>query len=283
MTKNLLKQVMIKSETKPQQATFDSFSVDGMVEKIQSGYLVGRGAKQDKKKTFAPSTLVYGFGECPRYWYLAFEGGLFEREDTPYGVANMTSGTLSHGRIQDAMLKSGIAKSFIDEKETEKQGKEIYTTEFKVINSDPPIFGYGDAIINWNDEDIIGEIKTMPNDAFEYFKTAKKPKKGHLMQLLIYMKVLKKSKGVLIYENKNNHELLTFPIEVNSHYIRWVDQTFDWMRRTRKAWEDKMLPKKNYRSNSKVCKECPLQKLCADAGAGVIQIESLEPLEYETL
>ena len=283
MTKNLLKEVMIKKEKKPEIVKHEVFDVEGMIEKIQSGYLVGREPKQEKKKTFAPSTLAYGQGECPRYWYLAFEGGMFEKNDTPYGVANMTSGTLSHDRIQDAMLKSGIAKSFLDEKETEKQGKEVYTTEFKVINNDPPIFGYGDAIILWNDEEIVGEIKTMPNDAFEYFKTVQKPKKGHVIQLLIYMKVLDKAKGVLIYENKNNHELLTFPIQVNSHYIRWVNQTFDWLRETRKAWVDKTLPKKNYRSNSKVCKVCPLQQACADAGDGTIKIKSLEPLEDETL
>jgi CRISPR/Cas system-associated exonuclease Cas4 (RecB family) len=284
MTKNLLKEVMIKKEKK-KKMTLDmpTFDVSGLVEKIQSGYLIGRESKYEKKKTFAPSTLAYGHGECARYWYLAFEGGMFEKTDTPYGVANMTSGTLSHDRIQDAMLKSGIAKPFLDEKETEKQGKEVYTTEFKVISSDPPIFGYGDAMITWNDEEVVGEIKTMPNDAFEYFKNANKPKKGHLIQLLIYMKVLKKKKGVLIYENKNNHELVLFPIEVNSHYIRWVDQTFDWMREVRKSWEDKQLPIKNYRSNSKICKSCPLQQACADAGTGVVKIKSLEPIEDEEL
>ena len=74
----------------------------------------------------------------------------------------------------------------------------------------------------------------------------------HLIQLLIYMKILKKAKGMLIYENKNNHELMIIPIEVNDHYIKWVDYTFEWLRQVRKAWEEKTLPKKNYRSNSKI-------------------------------
>lgn len=282
--KNLLQEVMIKSNKKKKpEFQGATFNIDGLIEKIQSGYLVGREGKYTKKKTFAPSTIAYSHGECPRYWYLAFEGGMFENSDTPYGVANMTSGTMSHDRIQKAMLDSGVAQKFIDEKETEKQGETVYTTEFKVINDDPPIFGYGDAIINWEGEEMVGEIKTMNNEVFEYFKNANKPKKGHLIQLLIYMKVLGKAKGMLIYENKNNHDLLVFPIEVNSHYIRWVDQTFDWLRRTSQAWKDKTIPKKNYRSNSKICKTCPLQQACADAEVGEIKIESLEPLEYEDL
>jgi CRISPR/Cas system-associated exonuclease Cas4 (RecB family) len=97
------------------------------------------------------------------------------------------------------------------------------------------------------------------------------------------MKILKKAKGVLIYENKNNHELLVLPVEVNDHYRRWVDQAFDWMREVRSAWVNRTLPTKNYRSNSKICKSCPIQKACAEAGAGEFKLKSLEPLEDEAL
>ena len=257
MAKNLLHKVMIKpSDTK------EIFDTKAMIEKIQSGYLTERGPKHQTKKTFSPSTIVYGHGECPRYWYLAFEGGIFEDNTDAYGAANMSSGTYGHERLQKAIKNSGI----------------LIDSEFKVINNDPPIFGYGDVLLDWNGEEIVGEIKTMMGEAFEYRKTHMKPKTSHLMQLLIYMKILKKAKGVLIYENKNNHELLLLPVEVNEHYIKWVDQAFDWMRTVRKAWEEKELPKKNYRSNAKICKSCPLSKVCAVSEVGSIKIESLEGL-----
>ncbi len=270
MTKNLLKQVMIKKEEPNKVA--EIIDTKALIEKIQSGYIVNRVSKHTQKKTFAPSTIAYGHGECPRYWYLAFDGQTFEDNADAYGAANMTSGTMSHDRIQDAMMASGIAVEYVNDK-----GEK--TTEFKIVNQDPPIFGYGDGMINWNEEEIVVEIKTMPNEGFEYRKTHNKPKTGHLIQLLIYMKILKKSKGVLIYENKNNHELLVLPVEVNDHYRRWVDQAFDWMRSVRKAWVDRTLPQKNYRSNSKICKSCPIQKACASAGAGDVKIKSLEPLD----
>lgn len=267
MTKNLLKHIMMKPEDK-----VEILDTEALINKINSGYIAKRENKHQIKKTFAPSTLVWNHGECARYWYLAFEGNIFENTDTPYSVANMTAGTKSHDRIQQALLDSEVAISYIDEKTGEP------TTEFKVINDDPPIFGYGDAMLNWENEEIVGEIKTMSSDAFEYHKLHGKPKLSNVMQLLIYMKILKKSKGVLIYENKNNHDLILFPIEVNDHYIKWIETTFDWMRRVRKSWKDKQIPQKNYRSNSKICKACPLKTACALAEPGTVKIEPMEKL-----
>jgi len=277
MTKSLLQQVMLK-ESEKKQAKIDQdniFDSDAMIEKINLGYTILRGPKHTQKKTFAPSTIVYGHGECPRYWYLAFNGATFEDNVDAYSAANMTAGTLSHDRIQAAMMNSGVAKTYINDK-NEK------TTEFKVIHNDPPIFGYGDAMLDWEGEEIIGEIKTMMSEAYEYRKKTNKPKTGHLVQLLIYMKILGKSKGALIYENKNNHDLMIIPVEVNDGYIKWINYAFDWMREVRKAWEDQTLPTKNYRNNSKVCKSCPVKATCTEAGTGVIKIASLEELS-ETL
>lgn len=274
MTKSLLQSIMIKSNSSPKPA----FDVSGIAEKINNGYLANQDPKFMTKKTFAPSTLTYsdGNGVCPRYWYLAFEGAIFESYSTPYDIANMSSGTLSHSRIEKALLSSGIAKVY--KKENPKTKELEDTTEFKVISSSPPIFGYGDCMIVWNDEEIVGEIKTQNNEAFEYRKRVGKPKQDHVAQTLIYMKILKRSKGIIIYENKNNHELLLFPIEVNNHYRDWIDNTFEWMESISNAWKNKQLPIKNYRSNAKICKKCPVKKTCDEAGDGIIKIESLKEL-----
>lgn len=240
---------------------------EALIEKIRSGYTINRVDKFTKKNSFAPSTIAFSHGECPRYWYLAFEGGVFEDNADAYGGANMTAGTKSHERIQEAM---GNVPDF------------LVDSEFKITNNDPPIFGFGDVILNWGGEELLGEIKTMPSEGFEYRKAAGKAKTGHLIQLLIYMKILKKARAVLIYENKNNHDLLIIPVEINDYYKKWVNAAFDWMKDVRQAWETKTLPTKNYRSNSKICKTCPLTKVCADAGVGEIKIKSLEPLD-ETL
>lgn len=260
MSKNLLKQIMIKSEDGHKKSFLNT---QELVEKIQYGYIAKRGPKHTQKKTFAPSTIAFGHGECPRYWYLAFEGTTFEDNADAYGGANMTAGTKSHERIQQAMGDAGI----------------LIDSEFKVTWSDPPIFGFGDVILDWGGEELLGEIKTMPMEGFEYRKAAGKPKLGHLVQLLIYMRILNKTRAVLIYENKNNHDLLILPVEINDYYVRWVNQTFEWMRTVRKAWEEKKLPEKNYRSNSRICKSCPLRATCDVAGKGELKINSLEPID----
>lgn len=265
MAKSLLKDVLAK----PIQRKVESFlDTDELIAKINSGYTVKRVARETKKNSFAPSTIAFSHGECARYWYLAFDGGTFEDNADAYGAANMTAGTKSHERIQEAM--GNVPDGF------------LVDSEFKITNNDPPIFGFGDVMLNWEGEELLGEIKTMPSEGFEYRKNTGKPKAGHLIQLLIYMKILKKAKAVLIYENKNNHELLILPVEVNDYYKGWVNQAFDWMREVRKAWEDRTLPEKNYRSNSKICKTCPISKMCAEAGAGDIKLRSLEPID-ETL
>jgi CRISPR/Cas system-associated exonuclease Cas4 (RecB family) len=259
MIKNLLQQV-VSSEDRPSSVHQE---MEELVEKINYGYIAKRGPKHQQKKTFAPSTIAYGHGECARYWYLAFEGGTFEDHADPFAGANMTNGTKSHERIQEAMKDAGI----------------VIDNEFKITYEDPPIFGFGDVLIDWKGEELLVEIKTAMAEGFEYRKKTRKAKLGHLIQVLIYMKILKKAKAVIIYENKNNHELLAIPVTVNEYYIKWVDQTFEWMRTVRKAWEDKTLPKKNYRSNSKICKTCPLAKVCAEAGEGDVKINSLEPID----
>jgi hypothetical protein len=85
----------------------------------------------------------------------------------------------------------------------------------------------------------------------------------------------------MIYENKNNHELVTLPVVVNDHYRNWVDQAFDWMRMVHKNWQDRQLPEVPYRSNSKICKVCPIKKACDEAEKGTIKIKPLVLLEDE--
>jgi CRISPR/Cas system-associated exonuclease Cas4 (RecB family) len=255
MAKNFLKAML----DKPAEGPIDT---KAFIEKIESGYVADRDPEFKTKKSFSPSTLVYGNGACPRYWYLAFSGAEFVDSATPYDVANMDSGTLSHGRIQKAIEKSGIAVDL----------------EKKIITQDPPIFGFADAIVQWGEEQPVVEIKTMKEESFMYRKHAKPPS-YHLMQLIIYMKVLGKKLGILLYENKNTHELHAITVEPTPEYIAWADYAFSWMREVRKAWEDKELPQKTYRANSKVCKTCPIAATCANAERGTVKIKPLEYLE----
>lgn len=254
---NLLKEIVDKA---PEKAP--GLPIHKMIDKIESGYLVDTKPKYSQKKSFSPSKLVWNEGECARYWYLAFDGAEFIDDRDAFSAANMQNGIYGHERLEKAMLDSGV----------------MLENEVKIISDDPPIFGFADGILEWDGEKIVAEIKTMRNESFEYRKKTNKAPAYHLEQLIVYMKVLKIAKGVLIYENKNNHELHIIPIEVNDEYREWVDSTFAWMKEVRQAWEDRKLPVKKYRSNSKVCKACPLRETCDAAGEGDIEIQAREHL-----
>ncbi|MEY3311891.1 MAG: hypothetical protein RL348_1234 [Bacteroidota bacterium] len=255
MAKNFLKQVIDKQPEGP-------INTKQLIDKIESGYSINRIPEFKKKKSFSPSTLVYGSGACPRYWYLAFDGAEFVDDATPYDVANMQNGIDGHARIQKAIEDAGI----------------MVEKEKKVLTQDPPIFGFADAIIQWGENQPVVEIKTMKEESFMYRKYAKPPN-YHLMQLIIYMKVLGKRLGILLYENKNSHELHAITVEPKQEYIDWADYAFSWMKKVRAQWESQIIPKKPYRANSKVCKSCPIANACASAPAGSIKLDPLEYLE----
>jgi|AntAceMinimDraft_5_1070358.scaffolds.fasta_scaffold00254_12 CRISPR/Cas system-associated exonuclease Cas4 (RecB family) len=255
MATNFLKQMLDKQPEGP-------IDTKALISKIEEGYLVDQGTSFKTKKTFSPSSLVYGNGACPRYWFLAFSGADFTSDNSPYAVANMSSGTMAHERIQKAIEDSGI----------------MVEKEKRIVSQDPPIFGFADAIVQWGEEQPVVEIKTMREEAFSYRKHAKPPN-YHLMQLIVYMKVLGKKLGLLLYENKNSHELHAITVELTEEQMAWGEYAFDWMRKVRTQWESGEIPKKTYRSNSKVCKGCPLANTCLSADKGTIKIDPLEYLE----
>ena len=88
-----------------------------------------------QKKTFSPSTIGYGYGNCPRYWYMAFKGAYFIDSNDAQAVANMKYGTEAHERLQN-LIKSRInsfmleiyeIKQYIDDKDH----RDKYLNKFK--------------------------------------------------------------------------------------------------------------------------------------------------------
>ena len=236
----------------------------GLIEKIEKGYLEGASGKEVKKKRFSASTLVWGSGACPRRWYYSFQGSYHESDLTTKSVPNMTSGTDAHERIQKAALHSGAFRE----------------VEVKVSNENPPILGFVDAIIDWDGETFLGEIKTMGTPGFEYRKRTGKVPGYHIMQLLIYMRLMSMDKGLFIYEHKADHELLIFPLEMTQEYEEWLIDAFKWMGQTYDAYEKGMLPVNVIRrKNSKICKGCPVKKICFDDREGDIKIPLMRTLK----
>ena len=90
MAKDIVKNLKFKK----QQGKFDPNKFAGQ---LNEAYLkLKRPDGFNQKKSFSPSSVGYGYGNCPRYWYMAFTGADFTV--LPERPANF-SGILSANKI----------------------------------------------------------------------------------------------------------------------------------------------------------------------------------------
>lgn len=260
---------LIKNNPNALSKAFDVEGLDALLEEASA-----KGGRPDgftKKKSFAPSGVGYGSGTCPRYWYYAFHGAEFVYNNTARQRANMDAGTAAGERIAQLFKKAGI----------------LNASEFKIINEDPPIFGYGDLAVTWQGEQMVGEVKTTRTESFTT-RAAKQEAPGYqLIQLLIYMKVLGKDKGFFVVEDKNDHGLLIIPIRMTEQRNKLVEDVFEWMRTVKAASDADTLPKRPFTPKSKECKSCPVWDTCwsgykrgsvngTDPAPGVVELPPLK-------
>jgi len=226
----------------------EGFSPTKLIDALNAGYLTQRRpSKFTQKKTFSPSSIGYGNATCPRYWYIAFDGAEFVESGDGMGVAVMANGTAAHSRIQGALKESGV----------------LVAEEVEVKLADPPIRGYMDVLVRVDGETVVGEIKTTGEAIFNAKRTSMKPSPNHLFQILIYMKATGKQKGFLMYENRNTLEVLIMQIDFTQANEERLENALDWMRTVYKAWQDRELPTRPFRSQTvKVCQNCPVNKVC---------------------
>ena len=241
----------------------ETFTGESLIKVLENQYLARK--RPDgftQKKTFSPSSIGYGHAVCPRYWYLAFDGGDFVEETDAKGVATMATGTDAHTRLQGLFKDAGV----------------LIAEEVEIKLADPPVRGYMDLLIKWGDEAIVGEIKTTSEQIFALKQTSMKPSANHLLQILIYMKATGKKKGFLLYENRNDLSLLVIEVEFNEKNQEILENALDWMRLVYKTWEEQTLPTRPFRSQTvKVCQKCPLNKVCwEEKPDGVVKLPKME-------
>jgi CRISPR/Cas system-associated exonuclease Cas4 (RecB family) len=242
----------------------------------------GREPSDRAKKSFAPSGIGYGAGTCPRQWHYAFTGGVIreDKADSP-GIANMAYGTDAHTRLQKVFEDAGVlveaerpvsTGTWAEDEEGVKRG--VFSDDDEYA----PIFGFVDLIINWQGEEAVGEIKTTTQESFISKRSKNAPAGYHLLQVLIYMKVLKKDKGFLIYENKNNQQLLILPVTWNVANKKLADDAFDWMRAVYDNWKAGSLPTRPFNSEkSPACKGCAFKTHCwSDENDGTVTLPVLD-------
>jgi CRISPR/Cas system-associated exonuclease Cas4 (RecB family) len=254
MTKNLISSLM----NKPKNTKLDPKK---FVKMLNSAYQKSNTDKEFKKKvSFAPSTIGYGHGTCARYWWIAFNGAEFTENIPAANIASMRSGTAAHERIEKLVESTGLLKQ----------------NEREIKNIDPPVRGFADLVLEVDDEEIIGEIKTIKDQYFIQRKGEGHPSPSHLLQLLVYMKIEGADEGFVLYENKNDNELLCLPIEMNDRNKEYIDYVFSWMREVHETYKNNIPPKRGYTKSTWTCKGCPVLDACNEREAGELKITNLK-------
>lgn len=254
MTKNLISSLL----NRPKNTKLD---YKKFIKKLNSAYQTSNSNKEYKqKKSFAPSTIGYGHGTCARYWYIAFNGAEFTDNIPAANIASMRSGTDAHERIEKLIESTGLLKQ----------------REREIKNIDPPIRGFADVILQIDDEEIIGEIKTIKDQYFIQRKSEGLPSSSHLLQLLIYMKIEGAEEGFILYENKNDNELLAIPIQMSDKNKEYIDYVFDWMKEVYGMYTSNEIPKRGYTKSTWTCKGCPVFDVCLEKDIGIKKISNLK-------
>lgn len=244
-------------------STDAGFTGQKLVAALEGAYLKQkRENKWTQKKTFSPSSIGYGHAVCPRYWCLAFTGAEFVERGDGLGIAVMANGTAAHSRIQTALKESGV----------------LVAEEVEVTMTDPPIRGYMDVLVSIDGEHVIGEIKTTSENIFNMKKTSGKPSANHLFQILIYMKATGKQKGFILYENRNDLNVLVIEVDFTKANEEILESALDWMRLVYKTYQEEDLPMRPYRNQTvKICQNCPVNKVCWETlPEGTVKIPKMD-------
>ena len=142
---------------------------------------------------FYPSMLG---NECDRYLYLAFRGKLPQQE-----IASTTQRIFDTG----SSLEDRMTKYF--EKMRILKGREI-----SVKCDSPPISGRADFLLVHDEyKDVVLELKSINDKGFKNLYS--KPKPEHAIQLQIYLQLLDRPYGIVLYENKNGQKLKAFKVK----------------------------------------------------------------------
>lgn len=204
-----------------------------------------------KKRTFSPSTLGYGHGNCARYWYLAFNGAEFEDTATPKAKSAMENGTSVHDRLQNRFNK--LNKSY-----------KVIAHEIDTTYQDPPIHGFLDTLIHDLDNDLMipFEIKSAKDEQWTIKKHSSEPSANHKIQLLTYMKIWGYEHGVFLYEDKNDQEICMIVISMDDDNTKLIDYVFEWLRGVYALYQAETLPNRAFTKTTYACKGCPVNKVC---------------------
>lgn len=138
--------------------------------------------------------------------------------------------------------------------------------EILVSNEEYNFHGHVDGIIEFEKGNLesrtVIDFKTAKNESFMFLKNnTRRPSAEYITQINIYMWLLDLQKGIVFFENKNDHELLEFAVERDNELI---EQIKTQSKKILDLIQNKKIPKipEAYSFSTKPCAYCGYRNAC---------------------
>jgi len=146
--------------------------------------------ERDRSGHFSASSL----GSCQRQQQFTFLGWK-QLPESPQKLSVLMNGDFVHLRLQMAGISAGW----------------LAQAEVKIPDNPYGVKGTMDGI---TDNGEVVEIKSQNSYGFRTLRTAGSAKEEHVFQVGTYLTVTGREKGVIVYENKDNQEILEFQVSL---------------------------------------------------------------------
>ncbi len=235
----------VPKEEKTDPVINDAEVAEELVKSINQSFEKRNVEFEKKVDGFHPSYT----NQCSRYWYYIFQGVNVIPSFSAQTYRIFDNGHAVHERIYSYFREMGI----------------LVAEEIPVTYENPPITGTADGIIDFHGKKLI-ELKSISTEGFEYRRIYNKPKDDHYRQAQIYLRCLDLESAFVIYENKNNQDILPILIHRDEKFI---DNLFKKYTDIYTRYKESRMPKRPYKQTSPKCTSCELYQYCwADENGG---------------
>lgn len=194
--------------------------------------------RQDKER--AGYFYVTDAAACKRKVFYDFKKGIPKTDVDTSVLRKFVQGNSIHEKLVTILEKTGV----------------VTAKEIDIPVNDYKIHGRIDALLEINGEKIILEIKSIANYGFI---SLKEPKREHVYQLQLYLFFFNIKKGFLLYESKDNQNLIQFEMKLN---INTVKRALKSILKIEEYIKNNEVPPRDFLKNSWQCKSCPYRDHC---------------------
>ena len=209
-----------------------------IIEHVDQHYL----EKQGNKKARKGKLYISEVGKCPRQIFFEFKNYQPEKRK-PETQRALENGDKFHQRMMAALYACPDI--------------EVVASEVDIPANDL-LSGRVDAIVGVDDKNYVLELKSIGSYGF---KLLVEPRLEHVHQLQLYMNFFKIPQGILLYENKDNHQLKEFEVEYDPELscalLENLQQTVSFIQ------NDKLPPKPEFTKDQEwKCRYCGFRQTC---------------------